>query len=222
MTPRLHLSVYFDFICPWCMIGKRHLQTALTQFASTRPDVEVRIDWLSQQLLPSVPPEGVDYETFYINRLGSPAAVAARREQVRMAARAANLELAFEKIARMPNTLRAHHLVELARPAVSAAQLATLLDAVFAAYFQHGQDIGETSVLLDLASAAGCDTTALATALLDPERQRQFAGRLAAPPRHAVSGVPFFVFNDCLGASGAIPPADLVAAMTKAIAIANQ
>lgn len=217
MTARLDLTVYIDFVCPWCLIGKRHLQTALAQFADARPDDDVRIDWRSQQLLPDIPPQGVDYEVFYAKRLGSPAAVAVRREQVREAARAANVELAFEKITRMPNTAQTHHLVKLVRPKGSPAQLAALIDAVFTAYFQQGRDIGDAAVLLDLASAAGYDAAALATALLDPERQRQFARTLAEPPRHAVSGVPFFVFNNRLAASGARPPADLLAGMNRAI-----
>ena len=29
MTRKMNIEVFFDFICPWCVIGKRHLQTAI-------------------------------------------------------------------------------------------------------------------------------------------------------------------------------------------------
>lgn len=217
MTPRLDLTIYFDFVCPWCLIGKRHLQTALAQLKEKRPDVGVRIDWRSHQLLPDIPNLGIDYEVFYVNRLGSPAAVAARREQVRQAARGAGLDLAFEKIGLMPNTLRAHQLVELATPLGSPEQVAKLIDRIFRAYFMEGRNIGDTGVLTTLAAEIGYAVEPLTAALDDPEGQRQFARRLAQPPRHEVSGVPFFVFNDRLAASGARPPADLLAAMTQVL-----
>lgn len=217
MTTQLDLTVYFDFVCPWCLIGKRHLQTALDQLKKGRPDVTVRIDWRTHQLLPDIPGQGVDYEVFYVNRLGSPAAVAVRREQVREAARGADLELAFEKIGLMPNTLRAHQLVELAAPQGSPEQLARLIDRVFTAYFMEGRNIGDTAALATLAAEVGYAAKPLIAGLADPDRQRQFARQLAAPPRHQVSGVPFFVFNDRLAASGARPPSDLLAAMTQAL-----
>jgi predicted DsbA family dithiol-disulfide isomerase len=216
MTTQLDLTVYFDFVCPWCLIGKRHLQTALEQLKKSRPEVGVRIDWRSHQLLPDIPIQGVDYEVFYVNRLGSPAAVAARREQVRQAARGAGLEPAFEKIGLMPNTLRAHQMVELVAPLGSPEQLAKLIDRVFTAYFMEGRDIGDTAVLTTLAGELGYAAEPLAAGLADPEQQRQLARRLAAPPRHQVSGVPFFVFNR-LAISGARLPSDLLAAMMQTL-----
>ncbi|MDF3838182.1 DsbA family protein, partial [Cupriavidus basilensis] len=47
MTPQpsLTVDVYFDLICPWCLIGKRHLDAALTRWAQEQPDVPVRLAW---------------------------------------------------------------------------------------------------------------------------------------------------------------------------------
>ena len=40
MKRQLHIDVFFDFICPWCLIGKRQLQAALTQMKQSHPDVD--------------------------------------------------------------------------------------------------------------------------------------------------------------------------------------
>src|SRR4051794_34089042 len=64
-APSIEIEVFFDFVCPWCLIGKRHLLSALSQLAKVRPDVQVRVLWRSHQLLPHIPPEGVPYQPFY-------------------------------------------------------------------------------------------------------------------------------------------------------------
>ena len=72
MKPLL-VEVAFDFICPWCLIGKRNLERALRALASSRPDVPVRLHWRGVQLLPHLPAEGVPFKEFYAQRLGSEA-----------------------------------------------------------------------------------------------------------------------------------------------------
>ena len=35
--PSILIEVHFDFICPWCLIGKRNLEAAIRQLAEVRP-----------------------------------------------------------------------------------------------------------------------------------------------------------------------------------------
>lgn len=215
MPAKLDLTVYLDFICPWCLIGKRHLKLALDQFGTAHPDVAIAVDWRSHPLLPDTPAAGIPYQAFYEKRLGGKAAVAARREQVRQAARAAGLELAFEHIELLPNTLAAHRLIACATRLGNPQQLDTLIDRIFTAYFQAGRDIGDIAVLLDIAAAAGYAADDIRRGLAAAERYRPESR--TADRGHEVSGVPFFVFNDRLAISGAHPPASLLAAMAQAL-----
>ena len=48
----LSIEVYFDFICPWCLIGKRQLDQALAQLRVAQPEVQVAVSWRGVQLLP--------------------------------------------------------------------------------------------------------------------------------------------------------------------------
>ena len=209
MTPNLIIEVYFDLICPWCLIGKHNLDTALQQFRASRPDIRPRIVWRGLPLLPDTPLAGEPYQEFYVRRLGSPAAVTARRAQVREAGQLAGVDFAFDDITVLPNTLAAHALVELVADKGDEAQTAKLIEALFQAYFMAARDIGDVSVLLDIAGECGMTISLQqlvgATA---KARQEQTA---------AVSGVPYYVFNERLALSGAHPPATLREAIQRSV-----
>jgi len=202
----VQIDVYFDLICPWCWIGKTHLDTAQRLLAQQHPDVQLQLRWHSVQLIPQVPPQGWPYQAFYEHRLGGPEAVRARRAQVQAAASRAGLTIHHERIAVFPNTWRAHRLLactEQQRP----EQYEALLNALFEAYFVQGQNIGDDQVLASLAQAQGLDNT---------EAEAFDAPALWSMPDGA-NGVPLFVFNQRHAVSGAQPPEVLLAAMQSCV-----
>jgi predicted DsbA family dithiol-disulfide isomerase len=208
-TP-LAVEVHFDFVCPWCLIGKRQLDAALRRFRADMPGVRVDIAWRSHQLLPATPVEGIDYQDFYIRRLGSPEAVAVRRMQVREAGRAAGVEFAFDRIRLLPNTARAHDLVARAGLHAPAEQQAALIERIFVAYFLEGQDIGHPDVLKRLGRECGLPDDA-------PDAAADAARGTRRPYGNpAISGVPFFVFNGTHALSGAASAESLLETMLHA------
>ncbi|WP_074169368.1 DsbA family oxidoreductase [Caballeronia hypogeia] len=52
----MRIDVFFDFICPWCLICSRHLSAALARFAELHADENLSVTWRLQQLLPDRPP----------------------------------------------------------------------------------------------------------------------------------------------------------------------
>lgn len=108
----------------------------------------------------------------------------------------------FEAITRAPNTLLSHRLIALTPDSHKEA----MIDAVYAAYFEQGRDIGDLAMLLDLAGAVGLDREAMRALLLSDAGEEQVLAD-AAWARHAgISGVPFFIVNDKYAWSGAQPP----------------
>ena len=79
LATTVQVDVWFDLICPWCWIGKTHLDSARRQLAERLPGVQVQLRWHSVQLIPQTPPQGWPYQAFYEHRLGGPEAVRARR-----------------------------------------------------------------------------------------------------------------------------------------------
>lgn len=191
----VQVDVYFDLICPWCWIGKTHLDTARRQLAERQPGVQVQLRWHSAQLIPQTPPQGWPYQAFYEHRLGGPEAVRARRAQVQAAAARAGLTIHHERMAVFPNTWRAHRLLAFTAQH-HPEQHEALLDALFEAYFVQGLDLGDERVLTSVAQAHGVEGSA--------------AEAFDAPPVWALpgaaSGVPLFVFNQGEAVSGAQPP----------------
>jgi predicted DsbA family dithiol-disulfide isomerase len=190
--PKLRVEVFFDLVCPWCLIGKRQLDAALAEFARLRPQIVPELVWHAFPLLPEVPRHGLPYAAFYRRRLGSDAAVAMRQAQVRAAAGAVNVEIAFERMTVFPNTLAAHRLVAAAAVPVQAA----LIEDLFAACFQRGEDIGELAVLARAGQRCGLDEAQCAQALADsPESEAALLMQRDRWQRRGVQGVPHFMFN---------------------------
>lgn len=211
MNHVLSIEVFFDFICPWCLIGQRHLQTALQQLRLEQPEVEVSLRWRGVQLLPDMARTGQPFEAFYRKRLGSEQAVRQRQAQVRAAAEAAGVSIDFPRISRMPNTADAHRLLERAT-ALGDAQLAeALLAELFAAYFQQGKDLGDPITLMQIAQSCGLSPAQVADCL------RGDASPFVGGNARAADGVPCFVFNQRRVVSGAQPVAVLLEAMRESL-----
>lgn len=68
----LTIDAFFDFICPWCLVGKRNLETAVSLFAGMRSDIRVTVRWRSYQLLPHTPSDGLPYQAFIATVWGAP------------------------------------------------------------------------------------------------------------------------------------------------------
>jgi predicted DsbA family dithiol-disulfide isomerase len=218
MSRRLVVDVYFDFVCPWCLIGKRQLATALAQLRATDPDVNVLLRWRGVQLLPQVPAGGLPFDEFYLRRLGSAAAVRERQAMVLRAAGAAGAEVDFASIRVMPNTADAHRMFEAACATASPDQADALLERLFAAYFSGGADFGDGAWLLAEAAAcgvAGKAASAMQQALLGASHPYV---PQSPPGVEATGGVPCFVIDGAMSVSGAQSPRILLSAMRQALA----
>jgi predicted DsbA family dithiol-disulfide isomerase/nitrite reductase/ring-hydroxylating ferredoxin subunit len=209
---RLSIEVYMDFICPWCLIGKRQLAQALIQLGAERPEVRVDVHWRGVQLLPALPVQGEDFHDFYLRRLGSEQAMGLRQAQVRQAAAGVGVALDFGKIPRMPNTADAHRLWQRACQLGSPAQLDELLERLFACHFLHCGDLGDGATLLGLAEAAGFASADLVSSL-QGDGTPFHCDRSGA----AHQGVPSFVLGEGLTLSGAQPVAQLLASLRQAL-----
>lgn len=213
MSRLLTIDAYVDFICPWCLIGKRQLKRALALLAEAEPDVLPRVRWHGVQLLPHLPALGVPFDAFYRDRLGSDEAVRRRQAQVLAAAEAAGVYIDFSAIRLMPNTADAHRLFELVCREGSEAQVDMLLERLYAAHFVQGGNLGDGALLLSHAEACGVPARSAHHVLQGGARPF----RPQTPSGVAPGGVPHLVIDGWLTVGGAQPPAALLAAMQLAL-----
>ncbi|WP_300338582.1 DsbA family oxidoreductase [Accumulibacter sp.] len=212
------IDIVSDLVCPWCFIGKRRLAEALARVEDQRPGTGFQVNWLPFFLNPETPPEGEPYRAFLEAKFGGAAKVARLQRTVAEAGNDVELAFNFERIVTRPNTLRAHRLVYRAQ-AIGHRQAAVdaLVERLFAAHFQRGEDIGELTTLAEVAAACG-DRKEEVLAYLESgagERQvRSLADKVGAL---GVTGVPFLIIQRRLTVSGAQSGEVLAAAIIQAM-----
>lgn len=211
----LQIDVVSDVVCPWCFIGKRHLDKALAQWRAENPDSEVTVNWHPFFLNPDTPEAGEPYRPFLEKKFGGPQGLAEIWQRVREAGKPAGLDFAFEKIELRANTLAAHRLIHYAQKDGSG-DTAKLVEALFAAQFLDGRFVGDRAVLAEVAGACGFDAAAVKAYLDGDEDAEAVKADADQSRRMGISGVPFFVFNQKLAASGAQPPEALLGVMRQA------
>lgn len=192
------IDVISDAICPWCWIGKAHLDAALA--ALRGEGLEFRVRWRPFQLNPDMPEEGVARAEYRAAKFGSLERSRQLDAQVAEAGRAAGVEFRHDLMARTPNTVAAHRVI---RAAEEADVQDAVVDALFRAYFHEGRDIGDFAELDAIAAGAGLPGMA---AMLAGEAHRDavLAEDMAAR-RGGISGVPSFLMDRHLLFSGAMP-----------------
>jgi predicted DsbA family dithiol-disulfide isomerase len=195
----IKLDILSDPICPWCYIGKAHLDRAL----AAHPDHPFIIEWHPFQLNPDMPPEGMDRRDYLEAKFGGKANAAKVYGRIEDAARAAGLNIDFSLMQRTPNTINAHRLIHWA--GLEGLQT-PVVTGLFKAYFEEGRDIGDTEVLVAIATGAGLDGAMVRTLLAGEADSEDIRARDAHARNRGVSGVPTFILASQHVLTGAQPP----------------
>ncbi len=196
----MKIEIWSDVVCPWCYIGKRRFEEALSKFEHGE---EVEVVWRSYQLDPSTPTKaGQSVTDMLADKYGvSRQQAAAMNERVTTIAKEVGLDYHLEN-AKQSNTFDAHRLIHLGKKhGIQDAVKERLMKA----YFVEGEAISEVDTLVKLASEVGMDP-AEARAVLE---SNEFADEVRADERRArmfgITGVPFFAIDEKFGISGAQP-----------------
>ena len=195
----MRLDIFSDPVCPWCLIGKTHLDRAMEARAAHPFEVE----WHPFQLNPDMPAEGVDRRKYLEAKFGGKERAVTIYAQVEAAAKAAGIVIDFASIPRVPNTLDAHRLIHWA--GLEGKQNAAVA-ALFRAYWQQGRDIGDAVVLAEIGGACGLDAGMIARLLASDADRDMVHDRDAHARARGVSAVPTFVLADQYVLSGAQEP----------------
>ena len=207
----MKIEMISDVICPWCFLGKRRLDKALTLV----PEIKVEVIYRPFFLDPSIPPEGLSRADYMRGKFGD-RDLKALHKPLEEAGLKDNVPYHFEKITRTPNTLDAHRLIRWAKQAVPNKQ-AEMKEALLCAYWRDGKDVGDHNVLAEIAASVGMDGRAIKALLADDTDKREVMEEVEHAYRLGVSGVPTFVFNNKYGVSGA-QEAESLAQMMKDVA----
>jgi predicted DsbA family dithiol-disulfide isomerase len=200
------IQVWSDVICPWCYLGKRRLEKALSEFPG---DATVTVTHRAYQLDPSPVPPAMPLKAAMAARFGGSARADQMFSHVTEVAAADGLTLDFDR-AIAANTFDAHRLIAWA---AGQGRQADMLDALQRAHFQDGIDVGSRPALADVAAGIGLDP-AEALAYLESEAgTRAVNADLAEARELGITSVPTYVIDGKYAVQGAQEPATLVAAL---------
>lgn len=207
----MQIEIWSDVVCPWCYIGKRRFESALARFAHRD---EVTVIWRSFELDPNAPRQDARSLNAYLaQKYGvSLDEAAAMNQRVTDLAAAEGLDYHLDR-AQHGNTFDAHRLIHLA---AAHGQQAVAKERLLRAYFSEGQAISEHETLAALGAEIGLDGDEV-RAMLDGEA---YADDVRADEQRAsgfgIRGVPFYVFGERYGVSGAQSSAVFLDALEQA------
>jgi predicted DsbA family dithiol-disulfide isomerase len=211
----MQIDFISDTVCPWCFIGKRRLGRAM----ALRPNISFDVRYRPYRLDPTVPKGGLERTAYLAAKFGKNGGIEEAQRVIAAEGAKEGIEFDFAAILRAPNTLDSHRLIRWA--AMTGAQ-DEVVERLFAAYFENGEDIGDIRILSDIADVCGMDGSQVADMLESDqdlnlvEREDQLAREMG------VTGVPAMIFNNKVAVSGAREPEVLTMVIDKALEMASQ
>ena len=197
----MKIEVWSDFVCPFCYIGKRRLESALNQFEYKD---EVELIFRSFELDPNFKNKfDENIHEIIARKYGiSIEQAKASNNQIVAQAKAIGLNYNFDDL--IPtNTFDAHRLSHYAKTEGKANELA---ERILKAYFVDSLNISDHKALAALAGEVGLDSDEALKVLVSDKYGAEVRKDEENAARFGITGVPYFVFNDKYAVSGAQPP----------------
>jgi predicted DsbA family dithiol-disulfide isomerase len=192
----VRIEIWSDVVCPWCYIGKRRLEKALSEFPHRD---QVEIVWRSFQLDPSAPATPTETVVEHLGRKYGGGAAGARQMVEQVEALAAEEGLLFNH-AEAPHvgTFDAHRLLHAA-----GEKRGELKEALLHAYFVEAANVADHETLIRAAVEAGLDEVVVKGVLTSDEHADEVEADIRQAVAYGATGVPFFVVDQKFGISGA-------------------
>jgi predicted DsbA family dithiol-disulfide isomerase len=186
------VEIWSDVVCPWCYIGKRRFERAVSQLAG---EIEVDVVYRPYQLDPTASP-GKSQPVFeaYSRKFGGPDRAKEIIDRVTVTAAEDGLGFRMDRAVRA-NTLLAHRLLWWAEQPTTPVAQEAVKERLLQAYFVDGLDVGDPEVLADLAAELGVDRDEARDFLDGDAGRAEVRSDLERAADHGISAVPTFVVN---------------------------
>jgi predicted DsbA family dithiol-disulfide isomerase len=192
--PRAHLEfdLIADFICPWSYLGKRKLERALESLYGL-PSPALR--WHGLRIQGELPPLAptAPWREHLATRLPDGVSVDLAQDTISQAGRELGIQFDFARIGSVPDTREAHRLVKVAE---REGAHTVMVDELFRAFFERGENLADHDALRSLAEARGLEAATLAAfedrasggSEVDAEQKRLRGLGVMATPNLLING----------------------------------
>jgi predicted DsbA family dithiol-disulfide isomerase len=207
------VEIWSDIVCPWCYIGKRRFERALSEFDGAG---DVQVTLRSYQLNPSQRKGDTRTHDQYLAEKTGRSIEDVRASDARLTALAAaeGLDYHFERY-RVANTFDAHRLLHLAR---AQGLGAAAHERFMQAQLVDGERMEDQTTLVRLAGEVGVSVDEATEVLAGDAYATEVRAEIREAAALGCTGVPFFVIDRRYGISGA-QPAELFLDVLRRVAL---
>jgi predicted DsbA family dithiol-disulfide isomerase len=201
MPKPMKIDFVSDVSCPWCIIGLRGLEEALSR---TSDLIDADITFQPFELNPHMGKDGQNIGEHVAEKYGAtPEQSAANRAMIRQRAADLGFTMQMSDASRIYNTFDAHRLLHWAE---LEGKQAALKRALFEAYFTNQQDPSDHAVLIAVAATVGLDPARATEILASDEYAREVRAAEQLWQSRGINAVPAIVINERYLISGGQPP----------------
>ncbi|MBU2903764.1 MULTISPECIES: DsbA family oxidoreductase [Arenibacter] len=200
MADKIKIDIVSDVVCPWCTIGYKRLDKAISEMGIQD---QVEIEWQPFELNPHMPKEGQNVQEHIAEKYGS-SLEDQKRSQEYMAEAGAELGFTFDYFdeMRMANTFEAHILLEYAKAFGKQTELKMRLTTAF---FSERKDVSDRAILKQALLDVGLNAEEALAKLDNDEARYEIRSKEDYWKNLGVNSVPTIVFNRKSAVTGAQP-----------------
>src|SRR5690606_27574352 len=212
---KMKIEIWSDMMCPFCYIGKRNFETALSQFSNKE---QIEVEWKSFQLdptMPEVPKYQDDIYMFVADQKGMSYEQSKKVHQdLIQYAKSVGLKYNLDK-ARVTNSMKGHRIIQFAKTKGLGEKAE---ETLFFAYFTQGKNLNDNTTLMVLGKEIGLTETEVNEALTNSFYLQKVEDDSREAQTLGARGVPFFVVNRKYAIAGAQQPNEILQTLEKAFA----
>ena len=200
MKEKLKIDIVSDVVCPWCTIGYKRLEKAISELGIQD---QVEIEWQPFELNPNMPAEGQNVQEHIAEKYGS-TLEQQKKSQQHMTEAGAELDFTFDYFdeMRMVNTFDAHVLLEYAKGFGKQTELKMQLTKAF---FSERKDVSKIEVLRQALLDVGLNAEEGLSKLNNEDARNEIKNKESYWQNLGVTSVPTIVFNRKSAVTGAQP-----------------
>jgi predicted DsbA family dithiol-disulfide isomerase len=180
--PEIKISVFSDYICPFCYVGHHRLMRLNDSY-------DLKINWCFLEIHPENSAEGepvssLEYPSEYWNQL---------MQNLKRVANEENIALSEHTF-----TTNSKDALLLGEAAKSCGRdiFYKLHEALFSAFFVDGKNIGDRAILRNIAHDCGISDDIINDAWSNSLHQQRLQQNLSTARKYQIQGVPSFVFGE--------------------------
>jgi len=192
----MQIDLYIDTICPWCYIGLKRLEKALSKRSELKPDIRYK----SFLLNPNIPLAGINKKQYILEKFKSEEYHQKITSIIEKTAISENINLNLDAIETIPNSIYSHCLIRLAESFGNQHQVVSIL---FDSYFRLGLNISQKETLIKIGKEVNLNKKDILEFIEDPKNTLSLKKETSHLRRLGITGVPSFIINNKLAISGA-------------------